>query len=58
MAMARICSMLKTLRKSEAAVKKYIKKSHSLANATKEAGFAIGTHNSEHHSQRRSHRRI
>ena len=58
MAKARICSMLKTLRKSEAAVKKYIKKSLSLANAAKEAGFAIGTHNSEHHSQGRSHRRI
>ena len=58
MAMARICSTLKTLRKAEAAAKKYIKKSHSLANAAEEAGFAIGMHNSEHHSQRRSHRRI
>ena len=47
MAMARICSTLKTLRKVEVAVKKYIKKSHSLANAAKEAGFAIGIHNSE-----------
>ena len=56
--MGRICSTLKTLRKVEVAVKNYIKKSHSLANAAKEAGFAIGMHNSEHHSQRRSHRRI
>jgi len=43
MMFARLCQTLKTLRKAEAAVKKYLKKSHSLAKAAKEAGLAIGT---------------
>jgi len=40
---ARLCNTLKMLRKAEVAVKKYTKKSHSLAKAAKDVGTIIGT---------------